>query len=215
MGKGRAEEVERLRRRFAREAEERAQANALADASSERLKAANFERGVRRAMKGLDLVTMPRGPLREERREELDFERLTFPPDEAEETLFGKYDLDDAVADLQIVPYESEDERIARHNARDRSGPGTLTVREWRALVDAFERRCAYCGVRPRGLTVDHVRPVFLRGRTAADNVLPACFRCNRDKGIKSLEEWQSSHAWWLAFIGRCALAAERIIESK
>lgn len=189
---------------------------ARSEESRQRYEAMRVERSVRRSLLGLDVLPMPRGPLREEAREELDFETLTFPPEEDEDEpgYWGKYGWLDPESGLQIVP-ETDEERVARHNARDHAAPGTLTPKQWRALVDAFEHRCAYCGATKSRLVIEHVRPIFLGGRTEVDNVVPACFDCNREKGIRSLEEWQSSAAWWLAFIGRCALAAERYYEAK
>jgi hypothetical protein len=184
----------------------------------ERMESYHFERGVQRALLGLDVQPMPRGPLREETREELDFDALAFPPEDDEDDpgFWGKYGwLDPLPSDgFQLVP-ETDEERVARHNTRDRAAPGTLTAKQWRALVVAFEQRCAYCGGVGKRLTIEHVRPIRLGGRTELDNIVPACFRCNRDKGLKSIEEWQPSDLWQLAFIGRCARAAERYFESK
>jgi 5-methylcytosine-specific restriction endonuclease McrA len=124
-----------------------------------------------------------RGALREEATAELDFETLTL----------GEVDEPTATPHRGLT-YPTEADRIAAHNARDARG-GTLTEAEWVRLVEAFEHRCAYCGCSPRShyLVLEHVRPISLGGRTDSDNVLPACWRCNVDKGSKPLDEWAAT----------------------
>jgi len=50
--------------------------------------------------------------------------------------------------------------------------------------------RCQYCGLRcgPRDLTLDHVVPRSLGGKTTWRNVVTACVSCNRRKGRESPE---------------------------
>jgi 5-methylcytosine-specific restriction endonuclease McrA len=43
--------------------------------------------------------------------------------------------------------------------------------------------KCAYCGVRPYRV-LEHFIPIGLGGGTTADNVLPACSRCNSTKSL-------------------------------
>lgn len=59
---------------------------------------------------------------------------------------------------------------------------------------DVFKRdsfTCCYCGRRPPEvvLEVDHIDPVSNGGTDAFENLLTACFDCNRGKGAKLLEE--------------------------
>lgn len=64
-----------------------------------------------------------------------------------------------------------------------------------RALV--FRRddyTCRYCGQRCGRLECDHVIPVADGGSHDESNLVTACFSCNRSKGSKSLEKWESSH---------------------
>ncbi|MDA9754110.1 HNH endonuclease [bacterium] len=51
--------------------------------------------------------------------------------------------------------------------------------------------QCQYCGdTLPKSeLTIDHVIPKALGGKTVWENVVCACSRCNRKKGCKNLEE--------------------------
>jgi len=47
---------------------------------------------------------------------------------------------------------------------------------------------CQYCGQQTHDLTLDHVVPRRLGGRTVWENVVAACRRCNTRKGDKPLE---------------------------
>lgn len=58
---------------------------------------------------------------------------------------------------------------------------------------DVFKRdqfKCAYCGAVPSEtvvLEVDHIKPVIEGGTNEIDNLVAACFDCNRGKGAGSL----------------------------
>lgn len=57
---------------------------------------------------------------------------------------------------------------------------------------DVFKRdgfRCQYCGAHPPAaiLEVDHINPVALGGENDIDNLVTACFACNRGKAAVSL----------------------------
>lgn len=49
---------------------------------------------------------------------------------------------------------------------------------------------CAYCGRRGVRLECDHVLPVARGGSHDPDNLVTACFVCNRSKHDKTVEEW-------------------------
>ncbi len=53
-----------------------------------------------------------------------------------------------------------------------------------------FDHCCAYCGVKPNFLTIDHVTPRSQNGTNEPNNLLPACKNCNESKGSKSLATW-------------------------
>ena len=54
--------------------------------------------------------------------------------------------------------------------------------------------RCVYCGSTER-IECDHVVPVARGGRNTFDNLVAACFGCNRSKGQKTVAEWQGLRA--------------------
>lgn len=62
-----------------------------------------------------------------------------------------------------------------------------------RRLLEAFNWRCVYCGapLSPDTVTKDHITPQSAGGSNARSNIVASCFRCNRDKGDRTPEEWQ------------------------
>lgn len=56
----------------------------------------------------------------------------------------------------------------------------TLTLRQWRATLDHFGSRCAYCGGIYKAM--EHFIPLPLAG-TTANNCVPSCPSCNSRKG--------------------------------
>lgn len=51
---------------------------------------------------------------------------------------------------------------------------------------------CAYCGkhLTSQTMTLDHIIPVALGGRTTLRNTALSCFACNKKKGSKQFHEW-------------------------
>jgi hypothetical protein len=49
---------------------------------------------------------------------------------------------------------------------------------------------CRYCGERGGRLECDHVIPVSRGGSDNISNLVTACFKCNRSKRAKTVEEW-------------------------
>src|SRR4029079_13797359 len=62
-----------------------------------------------------------------------------------------------------------------------------VSVAEWRAILEVFGNRCAYCLRASSSLTRDHVEPISVGGADEPSNVVPACGRCNSSKGARSL----------------------------
>ena len=50
---------------------------------------------------------------------------------------------------------------------------------------------CQYCGATPPNtvLEIDHIKPVASGGENQEDNLITACFDCNRGKGARELSE--------------------------
>jgi hypothetical protein len=57
-----------------------------------------------------------------------------------------------------------------------------LTPSEWRAIKAAYAQKCAYCGIKCKKLTMDHVVPLSRGGFHRKDNIVPACIDCNLSK---------------------------------
>lgn len=85
-------------------------------------------------------------------------------------------------------------DRVARNVVRAlrAGGDGALTVPEWRALVRSVGGCCVYCG-HDQHLVVEHVVPISRGGDTSAENVAPACRRCNQIKGGRDPWEFLAS----------------------
>jgi hypothetical protein len=62
---------------------------------------------------------------------------------------------------------------------------------------------CQYCGRNPPAvvLEVDHIHPVSAGGKSQADNLLTACFDCNRGKGAELLSSIPESLEQRAAFL--------------
>lgn len=55
-------------------------------------------------------------------------------------------------------------------------------------IYNAWDYNCAYCG-KP-ATSLDHIIPKFKSGSSNRNNLIPACRRCNANKGSMDLEEW-------------------------
>ena len=52
---------------------------------------------------------------------------------------------------------------------------------------------CAYCGkqiTNPNDFTQDHQLPLSRGGKTEPSNLVPACMRCNEEKGMLTADEY-------------------------
>jgi 5-methylcytosine-specific restriction endonuclease McrA len=77
--------------------------------------------------------------------------------------------------------------------ARQKGNPDSIgvPVAEWRKILNRYQGCCAYCGVKPDIIHMDHVVPLAKGGRHAAANVLPACPKCNLTKHAMFLSVWR------------------------
>ena len=65
--------------------------------------------------------------------------------------------------------------------------------RLWRrAIKEHFNCTCVYCGenYELHELTLDHVKPRCRGGEDLTTNVVPACRKCNQDKGSNHWLRW-------------------------
>lgn len=79
---------------------------------------------------------------------------------------------------------------IARYHARIAELPHTLTLDEWRGLLEKYEHKCAYCGKPSQRLHREHVIPASRGGGYTVDNIVPACGSCNSRKHTMTPDEF-------------------------
>ena len=73
--------------------------------------------------------------------------------------------------------------------------PKRITKSRFRARIFAeWGHACAYCA--ERADTLDHVLPRFRGGMTVAENLVPACRRCNGAKSSADWREWFTAQSW-------------------
>lgn len=76
-----------------------------------------------------------------------------------------------------------------RREAKKKALKATLTKAQWESIKKEFNNRCAYCGEETK-LTQDHFVPVSRDGEYTANNIIPACSKCNCSKFNNSFFEW-------------------------
>ena len=61
-----------------------------------------------------------------------------------------------------------------------------------RAIKEHFDCTCVYCGETYdlQELTLDHVHPKTFGGKDITSNLVPACVKCNQDKGSNNWLSW-------------------------
>ena len=65
--------------------------------------------------------------------------------------------------------------------------------RLWRlSIKEHFDCTCVYCGetYEINELTLDHVHPRSSGGDSTSKNIVPACFKCNQEKGSRHWKTW-------------------------
>jgi hypothetical protein len=63
-----------------------------------------------------------------------------------------------------------------------------------RRIFQAWASQCAYCA--DPADTLDHVLPRSRGGLTVAENLIPACRRCNGAKSSTDWREWFEAQSW-------------------
>lgn len=85
-------------------------------------------------------------------------------------------------------------EKIKEHNHRRKAWKSSttdliFTEKDRVDLIAEFDGCCAYCGVKPDKLEMDHIVPLSRGGQHTKSNIVPACFNCNRSKGARTPEQ--------------------------
>ena len=70
------------------------------------------------------------------------------------------------------------------------AGLETITAAQWRALLEYFNFRCAYCLAPMTALAQDHIHALSRGGQHVLGNIVPACKSCNSRKGASTLIEF-------------------------
>ncbi len=82
--------------------------------------------------------------------------------------------------------------REQKRRARKAAVLNDFTAEQWDALKIAYRYRCAYCGEKPKNLTMDHVIPISKGGPHTLSNIVPACKTCNTAKGARQAPSHQT-----------------------
>lgn len=77
--------------------------------------------------------------------------------------------------------------KTQKRRAHKLASPEHYTPEQWQDLVDFYEDTCLCCGKQGQS-TVDHVVALSVGGTNGIDNIQPLCFRCNRLKGVTSID---------------------------
>ncbi len=104
------------------------------------------------------------------------------------------------VSDIARFSRRTHAERLAcahARRARDLNGgrwAGYWSARQWQDLLAEWDYTCAYChrSFPPDKLTPDHRIPLVRGGKNALWNLLPACARCNSQKGVRTEAEYRA-----------------------
>lgn len=75
-----------------------------------------------------------------------------------------------------------------RHRAANL--PRTLTLAEWREILNEYNYCCAYCGKPGHRFAREHKIPASRGGGYTRENIVPACQSCNSQKHNKTPEEF-------------------------
>jgi 5-methylcytosine-specific restriction endonuclease McrA len=98
---------------------------------------------------------------------------------ESERERHRKYDAE--------YPEKKRMRMLARRYKKKTNG-GSLSPKEWQEVLNKYGNKCLGCGATGVKLEVDHVIPIKLGGRHAADNVQPLCRSCNAHKSAHTID---------------------------
>jgi 5-methylcytosine-specific restriction endonuclease McrA len=106
---------------------------------------------------------------------------------------------------LKHDPKEAERQRqkAKLRKQRLRSLPKNFNSADWKAALEYFEYKCAYCGDPLSKPEQEHFVPVKQGGGFTRDNIVPACSNCNSDKRGKNPVDWLASKIYGLVAYAR------------
>ena len=78
------------------------------------------------------------------------------------------------------------------YQSRKRQNGGSITYAEWIECLEEADYKCLRCGT-TENLTMDHVIPVLLGGRTEKANIQVLCGSCNTSKRAKTIDYRKNS----------------------
>ena len=105
--------------------------------------------------------------------------------------LKSEQDLDRVLKPLRDLEIIKADLSIKHFSVPAQQRANTSEWATLRSLVFVRDDyTCRYCGERGGKLECDHVIPHSRGGPDHEDNLVTACFKCNRSKRDKTLEEW-------------------------
>ena len=67
----------------------------------------------------------------------------------------------------------------------------TLTSDQWLDILSKYDNSCAYCGIKNVPLDQEHKIPVSRGGGYTAENIVPACGKCNHRKGTMTESDFR------------------------
>lgn len=66
-----------------------------------------------------------------------------------------------------------------------------LPSADWEVVKERYGNRCFYCGKESNKLNKEHVIPICRGGTDTIENIVPACWKCNRTKGKRLVAEFK------------------------
>ena len=101
---------------------------------------------------------------------------------------------------LKFTPIEAISQELVRFDLQLMRNPdiqgkeyqqGTLAGYETREyLLEKWDRKCAYCGVKDIPLQVEHIHPRSKGGSNSITNLTLSCEKCNIKKGTQDIREF-------------------------
>jgi len=73
--------------------------------------------------------------------------------------------------------------------------PKSAKRRYRQAIYESWGYQSGYCG--NEATSLDHIIPRFRSGSSNRNNLLPACQKCNNQKGSEKMEDWYSQQTYF------------------